>query len=65
MFAVHECGQAVDTRLGDDDHAAAVTPIAAIRSSARHELFAPKADTPVAPTAGFHFDRDTVDEHGV
>ena len=64
MLAMHERRQTVDARLGDDDHAAAVAAVAAVRPAARDVLLAPEADAPVAPVAGLDFDGDAVDEHG-
>ena len=63
MFAMDQGREAIDARLGDDDHAAAVAAVAAVRPAARHVLLAPKADATVAPLAGFDLDRNAVDEH--
>ncbi len=64
MLAVHQRREAVDARLGDNDHAAAVAAVAAVGPATRNVLLAPEADATVAPFAGFDLDRDAVDEHG-
>src|SRR3954452_10644719 len=64
-FAVAEYGQAIDAGLGDHNDAAAVATVAAVGAAARNVLLTTKAHAAVAAAAGFDFDGDAIDEHGV
>ncbi len=64
LRAMRERGKAIDPLLGDQNHAAAVAAVAAVRPAAGYVLFPAEADRPVAPLARFHSDFRFVDEHG-
>src|SRR5690606_21171429 len=63
VLAMHELGQAVDARLRDNDHAAAVAAVAAVRPAPRDVLLTAKAHAAIAAAAGFHIDGDAINEH--
>ncbi len=64
LLAMRECRERINARFGDQNDAAAVAAVAAVRSAARNILLAAKADATITAPAGFDFNGDTIDEHG-
>jgi hypothetical protein len=50
---------------GGKHHVAAVSPVAAVRPSARHEHLATKAAATIATATGFYSNGDFVDKHRI
>src|SRR5512134_2082926 len=62
-FAMCQGCQAVDSRLGHHDDAAAVASVAAVGPAARHVLLTAEAHATVPAAAGLDFDGDAINEH--
>ena len=57
--------QVIDAVFGDDDHAAAVAAVAAVRATLRYVFLAPEAPAAIAAAAPLDFDSDAIDEHSL
>jgi hypothetical protein len=63
-LVVLELKQARDVRLDPKSDIAAWTPIAAVRSTFRHELLAPEGHRAIPTVTSFDIDARTIDKHG-
>ena len=54
---VSKCEQRVDVLVAERDDIAASAAVAAVRSAARHELFAPSADAAISAIAAAYVDK--------
>ena len=64
MALMRQVGEVRIVFRGPQDHAAAVSAVAAVGSAAGRVLFPAEAEAAVAPSPSLHEDRDPVDEHG-
>jgi hypothetical protein len=60
---MHQRSEAVDSRLGNDDHTSAIAAVAAVRSAARDEFLTTKAHTAVAASSSQHIDCHAINKH--
>ena len=59
-----EHGETIDALAGQQDHAAAIAAVAAIRPTQGDVFFPPEADATVAPLAGLKRNDQLVNKHG-
>ena len=60
---VKKVREIIDVPVGEQNHVAAASAIAAIRSTFRHIFLAPEADAAAPAAAGLSKDFDAIDKH--
>jgi hypothetical protein len=62
-LAMSHTGQVIDACASFHDHAATVSAVTAVRTSAWYESLTPKATASVSAVSGMHIDLNSVDKH--